>query len=138
MICGVGCNIGLMRKNHRWCCKQKCPLLQKENKEKLHTNAQRQGKWLIRTQISANCDDFRDGKNVKNSTDKYFSQQNSTKNAYFVTYFNSRQNSVYSLEINQVAEYFIYVPHLAQHFFTVLTAQCFQHSTFSILPLAQC
>ena len=47
----------------------------------------------------------RDGKSVQNSTDEYFSPKNSTKNAYFTTYFNSRQNSVNSLEINQVAEH---------------------------------
>ena len=47
----------------------------------------------------------RDGKSVQNSTDENFSKKNSTKNAYFATYFNLRQTCVNSLEINQVAEY---------------------------------
>ena len=36
----------------------------------------------------------RDGKSVKNSTDANFQQKNSTKNAYFATYCNLRQNNV--------------------------------------------
>ena len=44
-------------------------------------------------------------KSVQNSTDEYFSPKNSTKNAYFATYFSLRQNSVNSPGINQVLEY---------------------------------
>ena len=47
----------------------------------------------------------RDGKSIQNSTDENFIPKNSTKNAYFATYFNLRQTCVNSLEINQVAEY---------------------------------
>ena len=47
----------------------------------------------------------RDGKSVKNSTDEYFSQKNSTKTAC-----NSRQNNVNSLELNQVPKSTVTVP----------------------------
>ena len=44
---------------------------------------------------------LRDGKSVKISTVDFLSQKNSTKNAYFATYFTLRQNSVNSPELAQ-------------------------------------
>ena len=58
---------------------------------------------------------LRDGKSVKNSKDKISDQKNSTINAYFATYCNSRQNTVNSPKMNKVTLNCSFIYQILQH-----------------------
>ena len=63
-------------------------------------------------------------------------QKISTKNAYFATFGNLRQNSVNSLELNQVALMFAQTYQKTNN--NVLIAQHFLHGAFSTVHIAHC